>query len=174
MPISLYDAFIPNCLQLLGSVRGLIDKAEAHCSSTGCSADDLIRARLFEDMHDFAYQVKSCAIHSAGAIAGVRDGQFSPDFSEPPNSFSGLRQRVDQAVSALNAISAEEMESFIDKEMHFVIPGRLDWTFTGEKFLLSFSQPNFFFHATTAYDILRMKGLKIGKVDYLGAMRISA
>jgi hypothetical protein len=174
MPISLYDALVPSYLQILGSVRGLIDKAQAHCQSTGCEAEELIGSRLFEDMLDFSYQVKSCAVHSAGAIAGVRAGLFSPDRSDPPGSFDGLRQRIDEAVSVLQAISQEEMESLAAKEVHFTIPDRLDWTFTGQNFLLSFSQPNFYFHATTAYDILRMKGVKIGKADYLGAMRISA
>ncbi|WP_324742129.1 DUF1993 domain-containing protein [Tsuneonella sp. CC-YZS046] len=174
MPISLYDAFVPSCLQLLGSVGGLIDKAEAHCSSGGCAPDDLIGGRLYEDMLDFAYQVKSCAVHSAGAIQGVREGQFSPDMSEPPNTFEGLKHRLATAISALEAVSEEEIEGFLGKDMHFIIPGRIDRPFTAENFLLSFSQPNFYFHATTAYGILRMKGLKIGKIDYLGAMRISA
>lgn len=173
MPITLYDAFIPSCRQLLGAVAGLIDKAESHCKDTGCGPGDLIAGRLAEDMLDFAYQVKSCAVHSAGALEGVRNGQFFPDSTEAPSSFEGLRKHVAAALVVLDGVSSEEMEGFLGKEMHFILPGKMDLPFTAEEFLLSFSQPNFYFHATTAYGILRMKGLKIGKIDYLGAMRVS-
>lgn len=173
MPITLHDAFIPGWRQILGAVAGLIDKAELHCQETGCGPEDLIGGRLFEDMLDFAYQVKSCAVHSAGAIEGVRSGRFSPDSTEPPGSFDGLRERLAAASDVLDGVSPQEMEGFLGKEMHFIVPGRMDLPFTAENFLLSFSQPNFYFHATTAYGILRMKGVGLGKLDYLGAMRIA-
>jgi len=79
MPISLYDAVIPTQLQILESMRRLIAKAEAFCAERGLSPDEIITARFAPDMEPFAYQIKSLAVHSLGAIEGVRRGSFSPD-----------------------------------------------------------------------------------------------
>ena len=173
MPITLYDAFVPTCLQQLGAVAGILDKAEAHCKEQGWDAEKVINARLAPDMFDFAYQVKSCHTHSALAIEGVRNGTFGPELSEPPQDFAGLRAKIADAVTALKAIEPEELEALIGKDAEFrfrdfVLP------FTAENFLLSFSQPNFQFHATTAYAIVRMLGVKVGKTDYMGAVRAKA
>lgn len=170
MPINLHEAFVPPCIQILDSVSGLIDKAEAHCAETGCAPSDLIGARLYADMQPFSYQVKSCAVHSAGALEGVRKGQFGPDWTELPVDFSGLREKIASARAVLESATADEMEGMIGADMRFVVPDRFEWPFTAEKFLTGFSLPNFYFHATTAYDILRMKGVKLGKLDYLGAV----
>jgi hypothetical protein len=170
MSFSLYAAVVPSYLQILGSVRGLLDKAEAHCAEKNLAPGDLIGARLFEDMHPFSYQVKSAAVHSAGAIEGVRKGVFSPDRNPPPETFALLRERIDGAVAALTAVQPAEMEGFIGRDMRFEV-GDFRRDYTAENFLLTFSQPNFYFHAATAYDILRMKGVVIGKRDFLGAQR---
>lgn len=170
MPLTLYAATIPSCLQILGSVQRLVGKAEACCSEKGWSPGTLIDARLADDMQPFAYQVKSTAVHSIGAIEGVRRGQFSPDTSQLPTTFEGLHARVSQTIASLEAIDPDEMESFIGRDMRFTF-GDSHIDFLAEDFLLSFSQPNFYFHATTAYDILRMKGLEIGKRDFNGRVR---
>jgi hypothetical protein len=121
-------------------------------------------------MQPFAYQVKSTAVHSLGAIDGVRRGSFSPDTAEPPATFAALKARITATLSALEAVSPEEVEAFIGRDMRFTSSrGQLE--FTAEQFLLSFSQPNFYFHATTAYDILRWKGVGIGKRDFTGRLR---
>lgn len=130
----------------------------------------LIEARLARDMLPFAYQVKSTAVHSIGAIEGVRQGSFAPDRTQPPASFEGLRARVAETIASLEAIDAEEVESFVGRDMRFTF-GDQHIDFLAEDFLLSFAQPNFYFHATTAYDILRMKGLEIGKRDFNGRVR---
>lgn len=170
MAITLYAATVPSYLQILASVMRLIGKAEAFCEERGLAPDDIIQARLAEDMLPFAYQVKSTAVHSIGAIEGVRRGTFSPDMTPPPTTFDGLRERIAQTIAALEAIDPEEVESFIGRDMRFEF-GSTTMDFTAEDFLLSFSQPNFYFHATTAYDILRMKGLPIGKRDFNGRVR---
>lgn len=169
--MTLYDAFVPGCVQLLGSVRALIDKAEAHCAEKSLAPESLIGAKLTPDMLDFAYQVKSCAVHSIGAIEGVQKGQFSPDRVTPPNSFSGLKAKVDDAIHKLRALSTSDVEQLTDKALVFSIGEKLRWEFSGQGFLMSFSQPNFYFHATTAYDVLRMAGVQIGKADYLGTVQ---
>src|SRR3546814_3464370 len=92
-------------------------------------------------------------------------------FRSPPNDFGGLKAKVIEAVGKLEALSAAEVESLSDKSLTFTIGDALRLNFTGQDFLLSFSQPNFYFHVTTAYNILRMNGLSIGKADYIGAVR---
>ena len=119
----------------------------------------------------FSYQIKSCAVHSFGAIEGLRKGVFSPDTTTPPDSFAGLRSRIADAVTGLKSIANDELEGFVGKPMEFRM-GELVIPFTGDTFLLSFSQPNFYFHATTAYDLMRWKGVPLGKRDFLGPMRI--
>lgn len=171
MPITLHQAFVPGSLQILRSVASLIDIAKAHCAETGLPEADLVEDRLIQDMHPFSYQVKSCTVHSQGAIEGLRNGVFSPDFTEPPTTLDGLMGRVLDAIGFLEGVSVEELEEFIGKPMRFEF-GEFRMDFTAEDFLLSFSQPNFYFHATTAYDLLRKRGVQVGKRDFLGAVRI--
>ena len=171
MPISLYDATVPSFQQVLQSVSGLLSKAETFCQDKGLAAQDIIQARLAPDMLPFTYQVKSAVLHSIGAIEGVRKGVFSPDMTPPPDSFAALRTRVSDGLAALAAVEASELEAFIGRDMRFEF-GERRMDFTAENFLLSFSQPNFHFHAATAYDILRWKGVPIGKRDFMGAVRI--
>lgn len=169
MSISLYSATIPLYCQMLGAVSGLIDKAGAHCKEKGVAEADLVGACLAPDMFPFAYQVKSTAVHSMGAIEGVRKGVFSPDMTPPPTTFSGLKQKVEDALASLRALKPEEVNGFVGRDMRFEFKD-FKLPFTAENFLLSFSKPNFFFHATTAYDILRWKGVALGKRDFLGQM----
>lgn len=172
MAISLHSALVPSMLQVVRAVHKMVDKAEAHCDEHGIAHGDIIGARLAEDMLPFAYQVKCCWSHSALAFAGVRKGVFAPDMSPFPDTFDGLRAVLAQAVTELEAVSESELEEISDNDMKFEIPGKFELDFTVQDFLLSFTQPNFYFHSTTAYDILRMKGLPLGKMDYLGAMRM--
>ncbi|WP_066821794.1 DUF1993 domain-containing protein [Sphingomonas mali] len=173
MTLSLYSAVVPNYVQILGAVRRLLDKAEAHCAETGCDPADLHKARLADDMLPFGYQVKSCSAHSIGAIDGVRAGVFSPDMNPWPTTFDGLREAIDHALAAVEALDPDEINGFVGRDMKFTM-GEMTMPFIAEDFLLSFSQPNFYFHATTAYDILRWKGVKLGKRDFMGRPRLKA
>jgi hypothetical protein len=169
--MTLYEAFVPNCVQLLESLSGLLKKAEAHCIRESLEPEALIQAKLAPEMLGFAYQVKSCAIHSIGAIQGVQAGNFSPDKTAPPEDFEGLNAQITDAIGKLKLLSDADVEILSGKAMTFTIGKSLSWDFIGKDFLLSFSQPNFGFHVATAYGILRMKGVSIGKMDYLGAVR---
>ncbi len=171
MALTLYAATVPSYRQILGAVSGLIDKAEAFCAEKRLAPEEIIQARLAPDMLPFAYQVKSTAVHSLGALKALRAGTFSPDMTPPPASFPALKACVAEALSGVEAITPAELESFVGRDMRFELRD-MSFPFTAEEFLLSFSQPNFYFHATTAYDILRWKGLPIGKRDFAGALRI--
>jgi hypothetical protein len=170
MAFSLYAATIPSYAQILGAIAALIDKAETFCAEKGLAPDAIIQSRLADDMQPFAYQVKSTVVHSLGAIEGVRRGMFSPDTTTPPQTFSALKVRVLESIGTLRTIEAAEIDSFLGRDMRFAFGDR-HVDYTAENFLLSFSQPNFYFHAATTYDILRWKGVPIGKRDFLGSTR---
>jgi uncharacterized protein len=170
MAFSLYAATVPSYRQILDAVAGLLRTAENFCNEKGIAPRDIMQARLAEDMLPFAYQVKSTAVHSLGAIEGVRRGVFSPDTTSPPETFAALKTRIAETLVAIEAIEAAEVDAFVGRDMRFVF-GERHIDFTAENFLLCFSQPNFYFHAATTYDILRWKGIPIGKRDFLGKLR---
>jgi uncharacterized protein len=170
MAFSLYAATIPSFQQILGAVSGLLDKAEAFCAEKGIAPQELIQARLAADMFPLAYQIKSTAVHSLGAVEGVRKGVFSPDMTPPPETFAALKARIGETRTALEKIDITEIDGFLGRDMRFAF-GTNFRDYTAENFLLSFSLPNFYFHATTSYDILRWKGIPIGKRDFIGKTR---
>jgi uncharacterized protein len=170
MTLSLYAATVPSYRQILQAVIGLLDKAQAFCAEKELAPQEIIQARLAEDMLPFAYQVKSTAVHSLGAIEGVRRGVFSPDQTPWPETFDALKALIVTTVDALEAIDAAEVDAFIGRDMRFAARTR-NVEYSAENFLLSFSLPNFYFHATTAYDLLRWKGVPLGKRDYIGRPR---
>lgn len=172
MALSLYDAFVPTCLQILGAMEAIIDKARAHVAEHGLDDADLIEARLSEDMWPLPMHVRSCHVHSAYAIAQLPGGEFSPDFTEVPDSWDAMRAQIAATRDELAKVDPEALEALAERTIGFVLGGKRLMEFTAQDFLLSFSQPNFYFHATTFYDILRMKGVGIGKRDFLGVPRI--
>lgn len=171
MPMTLHAAIIPNWLQTLGAVAGLLDKAEAFATDNG-GEDAILQARLIDDMLPLAYQFKSCWAHTAVALEGIRQGRFSPEMTPPPGSFDALRTMIGEARAACEAADADELESMAENDLVFSIGDKFRLDFTVRDFLLSFSTPNLYFHSATAYDILRKEGVAIGKRDYLGAMRV--
>jgi len=171
MALSLYAATISSYQQTLGAVAGLLLKAEAFCSENQLAPEDLIQARLAPDMLPFAYQVKATCAHSFGAIEAVRRGIFSPDMTPPPETFAALKAQVSQTIEALGKVAPAEVDGFMGRDVGFAFrERRID--FTAENFLLSFSLPNFYFHAATAYDVLRWKGVPLGKRDFMGTLRV--
>lgn len=173
MSFTLYDATIPVYRQLLGATKSLIGKAETFCGEGHTSADDIVNARLIEDMEPFNFQIKAVSMHSKDALDGVREGSFSPYPGEYPESFADMRERIDTAIAALDAWDPDTVNALVGKPMVFKL-GERAIPFSAEGFLMSFAMPNFQFHAATAYDVLRAQGVKIGKIDYLGQMQIAA
>lgn len=171
MPVSLHAATVGTFLQILPSVAGLIRKAEEHCDANGLASGALTDARLAPDMWPFAKQVTLCAHHSAGAVAGVRAGVFSPDLAPGPLDFPALHQSIADAIAELEKVEPAELESLVGRDMRFEF-GTRRMDFTVEDFLLSFTLPNFYFHATTAYAVLRNQGLPVGKIDFIGAVKL--
>ncbi len=173
MAFSLYDATVPSFQQTIGATLKVLDKAEAFCDETGLEPEALVKAKLAEDMLPLGYQVKSLCTHSTRAIAGVRAGVFSPDMTPWPADITGLKSALTDALAELTAVSPEEVNGFVSRDMAFVM-GERRMEFSAEDFLTSFTIPNFYFHATTAYAILRAKGVKLGKLDFMGRPRLKA
>lgn len=169
MPVSLHKATIASFLQTLPQVVRLVDAADAHCRQTG--APDLCGARLADDMWPFAKQVTSVIAHSAGAVRALDRGVFSPDLEPAPHSFDELRGRLAEAIAFLEAIDPQDFEKHVGRDMRFEF-GDSVMEFWAEDFLLSFTMPNFYFHTTSAYAILRNQGLAVGKRDYIGRPRL--
>ena len=172
MSFSLYDAVVPSNLQILAALDRVMEKAKTFCHEHDLVQPELIDARLAPDMFPLGYQVKSCAVHSIGGIEGTKAGSFSPDRNAWPTDFDGLRGVLQHAIAKLSALDRATVDELTEIDTHFAF-GETKLPFTGANFLLSFSQPNFYFHATTAYAILRANGMSLGKRDFMGKPRVN-
>src|SRR5271168_1688932 len=119
MAFSLYAATVPAYQQILEAVIGLLGKAEAFCAEKGMAHQEIIQARFAADMRPFAYQVKSTAVHSLGAIEGVRRGVFLPDTTPAPESFAALEARLVATLAALESVEPAEIDSFVGRDIGF-------------------------------------------------------
>ncbi len=169
MAIALYDVVVPNFLQVLGSLRGVLDKGREHAIAKGFDVNSLVQARLIDDMFPLGLQLRRVADHSRGALEDVAKGAFTMPQHDLPD-YAGLQQLITEAETAVRGWTREAVNLLEGGEVIFDTGSRRT-SFTAEAFLFSFSLPNFYFHAVTAYDILRSKGVPIGKRDYLGQLR---
>ncbi|WP_293905852.1 DUF1993 family protein [Phenylobacterium sp.] len=170
MAISLYDVSVSSYLQTLNAVSGYLAKGLTWATEGGHALGDLVETRLHGDMLPFRFQIVSVCHHSRGAIAGAKSGVFSPPGASDAD-YAGLQAMVAAAIVELKALSPDEINALEGQDMAFQL-GERKLPFVVKDFILSFSLPNFHFHATTGYDILRQKGVPLGKRDYLGAMRM--
>ena len=168
MSFTLYDAFVPTTRQLLGALPGVIAKAEQHVADSDRTTGELMDARLADDMWTLPWHVRSCWMHSAYALDQLADGAFTPDFTEIPDSWDAMRTLLSQAEERMAKATPEEIDALAGKSIDFVLGGETRFTLPGKRFLLGFNHPNFQFHATTFYGILRMKGVPLSKRDYMG------
>ena len=168
MATSLYDFSVGTYKRILSATAGVMAKAREHFNSDE-ELQEIVETRLHPDMMPFHFQIVSVVHHSNGAIKGVAAGEFSPPSFDIDKSFDELENLVKEALANLESISEEDVNSYEGKEVQFKL-GKRTMPFNAEDFLMSFSLPNFYFHATTAYDILRMKGVPVGKRDFIGQM----
>lgn len=172
MSVSLYDATVRAYLQLLEGLSGVLERGLAHCQETGVDPQTIVETRLIADMHPFAFQIQSVAHHSRGAVAAVEAGAFSPPPPQSSPTYAELQATIAEATAALKAMTPEYVNGLAGRRLVITLGDRTLY-FVAEDFLLTFSTPNFYFHAATAYDILRMTGAPIGKRNYLGRFRFS-
>jgi len=173
MAISFYDASVGAYLQILDSMTGVLDKGASHAADTGLDLQEVVMTRLREDMMPFHFQVVSIAHHSWGAMQAMQTGLFRPPSFDLDKDYAGLQALVTEAREGIAGLDEGEVEALSGKSMVIKI-GKTEMPFTNPNFLLSFSLPNFYFHAATTYDILRMLGVPLGKRDYVGSMKMGA
>jgi hypothetical protein len=171
MGIALYDAAVLGFIQTVQAMEGVLQRGLAHFKERGVDANEIVETRLHPDMLPFRFQVYSIVKNSVGAIENAKAGLFPRPPDVPALDYAGLQAALGDASAKLKAYSREEVNALQGRDMLFH-PGEHKMVFTIEDFLMSFSIPNFHFHATTAYDILRSKGVPIGKRDYLGRIRV--
>jgi hypothetical protein len=170
MATSFYDLSVASFAQTVSAVGGFLDRTARHCAETGADPDDFVDAHLIDDMAPFHFQIEALAHHSVWGVEAVKTGVFAPPALIGAMPFADLRAMVAQAERALTAFIPDEVNAWAGKDLDLQIgPRRL--AFTSETFILSFSLPNFHFHAATAYAILRMNGVPLGKRDYEGQLR---
>lgn len=171
MALSLYDATVAGFVQTVDAMTSVLDKGIVHCRQAGIDPQRIVETRLYPDMLAFNFQVFSVIKNSIGAIDCARDGRFGPPPPVPDVDYAGLQALLADAAVRLKALDRGEVDALQGRDL-VLEPGGMKLLFTVEDFLLSFSVPNLHFHATTAYDILRMQGVPLGKRDYLGRIRI--
>jgi hypothetical protein len=173
MAISLYDLSVGTYQQILGAVAGFLEKGRSHCEANGIDLAAVVDTRLHPDMFPFRFQIVSVAHHSLGALKGIQSGVFAPPNPPTEYDYAGLQNLVKEASAGVEKFDRASVNGFEGKDVVFKIGDR-SMPFTAENFVLSFSLPNFYFHASTAYDILRMKGVPIGKRDFMGRPRMKS
>ena len=173
MAFSLYDATVANYLQILGAVGGFLEKSLTHFKEKGIDPAEIVEARLVPDMLPFRFQIVSVAHHSRGAIEAAKNGVFIPSGGKPDLDYAALQALVTEARNELSVLTPEVVNALIGRDVTYRYKfGDCSLPFTTEGFLMSFSLPNFFFHATTAYDILRHKGAPLEKRDFMGRLTL--
>ena len=164
--MSFYDTTVPAFLQILNGLSGLLTKAETHCKAKNIQPDVLLGARLFPDMLPLSRQIQlTCdfAKNTVGRLTGE-----PPKFPDEEKSFDELKARIAKTVDYVKGFKPDEIDATADKDVTFPIGPQQTMTLKGAAYLVGFALPNFYFHATTAYDILRHCGVELGKRDFLG------
>ncbi len=167
MSLTMFQASVPVCTQILGGLAGVLEKAETHAAARKIDEAALLGARLYPDMFPLARQVQAATDfgrNAPGRLAGV-------DLLAMPNvetSFAQLRARVATSIAWIGALTPAQIDGTEDKAVEFSAGTRV-LSFPGRQYLLQFCLPHFFFHATTAYDILRHNGVELGKRDFVGS-----
>ncbi len=167
MAISMYQGSAPLMLQLLGGLKGTIEKAEAQATAKKFDTAVLFGTRLFPDMFPFARQVRQASEHAFGP--GRAAGIETPKLPEIDTNWAEMKSRIDQTIAFLTAIKPAQLDGKEDSDCTVTVGGQ-PRVFKAQNYLYHFALPNFFFHYTTAYNILRHVGIEVGKRDWMGQM----
>jgi hypothetical protein len=169
LTISMYKASAPVFVQFLTSLSVVLDKGAAFIAARKLDEAEVLRLRVYPDMFPLVRQVQVTADRAVNCIAKLA-GIEPPQFDNNEASFAALRTRIEKAIAFVKSVKPEQIDGTEEKEVIFKTP-RIELKFTGQQWLLNFSLPNFYFHHTAAYILLRQLGVEVGKLDYLGNMR---
>jgi hypothetical protein len=168
MPISMYQASVPAFLQMLNSLSANLDKAEVFAAERKIDPAVLLGWRLAPDMFALARQVQIATDHAKGCCARLA-GVEVPKYSDDETTFAELRARIGRTIDFVQSFEASDIDGSEERDITLTA-GTRELRFKGQQYLVGFALPNFYFHVTTAYAILRHCGVPIGKRDFLGAM----
>ncbi len=167
MAFSMYDASVPMCTQQLGALVTIIDKAAAHCAANKIEESALLTDRLFPDMFTLARQIRQATDFGRNGPGRLAGGPM-PDFAATDDtSFADAKTRAEQSLAYVKTLTRAQIEGTEDKDITWMAGGN-QRSMKGQAYLQYFCLPNFFFHVTTAYNILRHRGVALGKRDFMG------
>lgn len=167
MSFSVYEACIPSMIRFLENLSKILDKAVAQAKDRDLPLSELLEARLAPDMFPFPRQIQITS--DIAKLAAARLAELEPpSFPDTETTFPELQARIAKTIDYLKSVPREKFEGAEGRTITLKFP-QGEVSFVGRDFVTNFALSNFFFHVTTAYDILRHKGIEIGKMDYLGA-----
>lgn len=166
MQLSMYQASAPVFAQGLRALVGILAKAQAHAEARGIDPAALLQARLYPDMLPFNRQIHLCTDFAKGPVARLA-GQEPTSFADVETSFTDLIARVQNTLAIVEGFTADQIDGSEDKDITLIRRGE-STVVKGRAYLLEQAMPNFYFHLTTAFAILRHNGVEIGKKDFLG------
>jgi len=168
MTISMYQASVPVFVRTLTNLKGILAKAMVHAQAKKIDDSVLLAARLYPDMFPLARQVQIATDFARGTGARLAGGE-PPAFEDSERTFAELVDRIERSLAFLRSLQPGAIDGSEDRSIVRAVRG-VPYTFAGIDYLLQFALPNFFFHTTTAYAILRHSGIEIGKTDFIGPL----
>ncbi|HEX4859316.1 MAG TPA: DUF1993 domain-containing protein [Usitatibacteraceae bacterium] len=166
MPLSMYQASVPAFRKTLGNLKAILKKGEAFAEARKIEPAVLTRARLYPDMFPLTRQVQIACDVAKGACCRL-GGKDIPAFEDKETTFEELYARIDRTLELVNAAQAADIDGSEEREI-VITPGGREMKFKGQEYLVNWVMPNFYFHVTAAYAILRHNGVEVGKMDFLG------
>jgi hypothetical protein len=167
MSLSMYQASVPVFQHQLGALSKILGKGDEHATGRKLDHSALIQCRLYPDMFPLARQVQIASDAAKGAIARLA-GADVPPYEDNETTFAQLQERCAKTINFIGSFKPEQIDGSEEKEIVLKLGGQ-NVTFPGQQYLLGFAMPNFYFHMTTAYNLLRHCGVEVGKRDFLGA-----
>lgn len=167
MSLSMYQASVPVFQRTLGALDKILDKAAAYAAERKIDPATLLGARLYPDMFPLSRQVQIATDHAKGASARLA-GAPVPSFEDNEKTFAELKARIGKTLDFIGTFKPAQIDGSEGRDISLKA-GPRELTFKGQDYLLFFALPNFYFHATTAFGILRHNGASIGKLDFLNA-----
>jgi hypothetical protein len=168
MAFSMFQASVPVCTQILGAMSTIIDKAAAHCAEKKYDEAWLLTDRLYPDMFPLARQFRQCSDFGRNIPGRLAGGELPSFAATDDTSFASHKARVEKSLDYVKGFTPAQIDGTEDKDINWA-QGQRQMSFKGRAYLLHFGLPNFYFHATTAYNILRHRGVELGKRDFLGS-----
>jgi hypothetical protein len=168
MSLSMYQASVPSFVQMLNNLSAILDKAEAYAKNRKIDPEVLLNYRLAPDMLPFVRQVQIAADLAKGAVARLAAVEV-PIHDDTEKTFADLKARLAKTLTFVQSFKPSDIDGSEDRDIRLTL-GEHTMSFKGQPYLVHFTMPNFYFHCTTAYDILRHCGVELGKRDFIGTI----